>query len=224
MRKIKIIPGEYYHIYNRGNNKQPIFLDEKDWVRFLFLIIYFQSPLIFQNIGRQVTYFVEHRVFNIPVPEKIINDRGIELISFTLMPNHFHILVRELKQNGSSNYMQRVLNSYTKYFNTKYKKSGHVFQGPFQYIHIKNDNQLLYLSAYIHRNPREINEWINKEYTFPYSSYQDYINKNRWGDFLKTDIITNQFSSGEKYKSFVETSGAKESPKIIDEKLLLDNC
>ncbi len=224
MRKTKIIPGEYYHIYNRGNNKQPIFLDEKDWSRFLFLIIYFQSPIIFQNIGRQITYFVKHRVFNIPVAEKIINDRGIELIVFTLMPNHFHLLVHELKQNGSSNHMQRVLNSYTKYFNAKYKKSGHLFQGPFQYVHIKDDNQLLYLSAYIHRNPRDINEWLDKEHIFPWSSYQDYINKNRWAELLKPGIITEQFSDVEKYGSFVETSGAKESPEIVDEKLLLDNC
>jgi len=224
MRKTKIIPGEYYHIYNRGNNKQPIFLDEKDWSRFLFLIIYFQSPITFYNIGRQVAYFVKHRVLDIPMTEKMLNDRGVELISFTLMPNHFHLLVHELKQNGSSNYMQRVLNSYTKYFNTKYKKSGHLFQGPFQYVHIKDDNQLLYLSAYIHRNPREINAWINKEDIFPWSSYQDYINKNRWGELLKTGIIIEQFPDVEKYRSFVETSGAKELPKSIDEKLLLDNC
>jgi len=225
MRKIKIIPGEYYHIYNRGNNKQSIFLDEKDWSRFLFLIIYFQSPLIFQNIGRQTSHFVKHSVFNIPneIVKEIIDKRIIELTSFTLMPNHFHLFTHELKEMGTSQYMQRILNSYTKYFNTKYKKSGHLFQGPFQYVHIKNDSQLLYLSAYIHRNPREIKEWTNKEHFFPWSSYQDYINKNRWGELLKTNIITDQFSGAEKYKSFVETSGAKEFSKLLDEKLLFNN-
>ncbi|PIS17466.1 MAG: hypothetical protein COT59_00505 [Candidatus Nealsonbacteria bacterium CG09_land_8_20_14_0_10_42_14] len=225
MRRIKITPGEYYHIYNRGNNKQPIFLDERDWLRFLFLIIYFQSPLTFYNIGRQITHFVKHSVFNIPdeVVKEIINRRGVELINFTQMSNHFHLTIHELKKMGTSQYMQRVLNSYTKYFNTKYKKSGHLFQGPFQCVHIKDDNQLIYLSAYIHRNPREIKEWINKEHAFPWSSYQDCINKNRWGELLKPGIITEQFSSGEKYKYFVETNGAKEFSKLLDEKLLFDN-
>ncbi|PIU99599.1 MAG: hypothetical protein COS58_01470 [Candidatus Tagabacteria bacterium CG03_land_8_20_14_0_80_41_22] len=65
MRKIKIVPGEYYHIYNRGNNKQNIFLDNRDWARFLFLILYFQSPECFYNLSRQISYFVRNRVFNI---------------------------------------------------------------------------------------------------------------------------------------------------------------
>lgn len=224
MRKIKIIPDEYYHIYNRGNNKQPIFRDEKDWARFLFLIIYFQSRLTFYNLGRQVAHFVRHSVFNIlhEVVEEIIKNRSVELINFTLMPNHFHLIIRGLKEKGISQYMQRVLNAYTKYFNTKYKTSGHLFQGPFQIVHIENDNQLLYLSAYLHRNPREIKEWLDKEHLFPYSSYQDCVNKNRWGALLKTDIITKQFPSREKYKSFVETSGAKDSTQILNKKQLLD--
>ena len=65
MRKTPIAPGEYYHIFNRGNNKQIIFLDKRDKVRFLFLIIYFQSDIIFENLGRQVSYFLKTGVFNI---------------------------------------------------------------------------------------------------------------------------------------------------------------
>lgn len=224
MRKIKIIHGEYYHIYNRGNNKQPIFLDERDWIRFLFLIVHFQSQLSFNHLNRQTTYFVKHRVFNIPdkVLENIIKDRGVELVSFALMPNHFHLIMRELKEGGISRYMQKILNAYTKYFNAKYKTSGHLFQGPFRFIHIKDDRQLLYLSAYIHRNPTEIQEWSNRERLFPYSSYQDFIDINRWGELLKSSIVTEQFSDAEKYKSFVKTSGAKDSTQIFTKEILFD--
>lgn len=222
MRKIKIIQGEYYHIYDRGNNKQSIFNDERDWIRLLLLIFCFQSPLTFHNIRRHVNYFVQHRVLNIPeeMMKEIIKNRYVELVSFTLMPNHFHLILRESKQGGISQYMQRVLNAYTKYFNAKYKTSGHLFQGPFQAVHIKDDNQLLYLSAYIHRNIREIKEWTDKEHLFPWSSYQDYIGKNRWGELLKKDIVSEQFPSNEEYRLFVEKSGAKELP--IDKKLLFD--
>ena len=65
MRTVSIAPGEHYHIFNRGNNKQLIFLDERDWVRFMFLIIHLQSPIVFQNLSRQVNHFVKNRAFNI---------------------------------------------------------------------------------------------------------------------------------------------------------------
>lgn len=211
MRKFKAVPGEYYHIYNRGNNKQNIFIDKSDWVRFAFLIIYFQSPIVFSNIGYSVSNFNKYQVYGISkkILEKILENRNVELINFTNMPNHFHLTVMEIEENGISSYMQRVQNAYTKYFNTKYKKSGHLFQGPYNIVHVKNNEQLLHLSAYIHRNPREIKQWKNKEDKYSWSSYQDYINENRWGELLKPKIILDQFSNKEEYGNFVNTSGTK---------------
>lgn len=214
MRKIKIAPGEYYHIYNRGNNEQKIFLDNRDRIRFLFLILYFQAPLVFHHISRRVSYFVQHRVFDISkkVTEEIIEKRYVKLVGFVLMPNHFHLIVYVVRENGISQYMQRVLDAYTKYFNTKHERSGHLLQGPFQIVHIKDNKQLLYLSAYIHLNPREIKGWKNKEHLFPWSTYQDFIEENRWGKLLDSRIIMGQFSNGEEYKDFVRSSGAKKLP------------
>jgi len=212
MRKERFVENEYYHIFNRGNNKQLIFKDEKDWARLLFLILYLQSPTTILNVGRQINYFIKHGLFNIlrNTEEEIIKNRYIELIVFELMPNHFHLIVRELEKGGISNYMKRILGGYTKYFNTKNKISGHLFQGPFRAVHIEDNPQILYLSAYIHNNIRELKEWKGKEELFPYSSFQDYIKENRWGELLRTDIIKNQFHSTEKYKLFVKESGAKE--------------
>lgn len=220
MRKIKIALGEYYHIYNRGNNKQEIFLDTRDWIRFLFLIIHNRSSQVFYNLGRQVSYFVKHSVFNIDNDclEKINKSRSVELVSFALMPNHFHLLVKESSENGTSTYMQRVLNAYTKYFNTKYKRSGHLFQGPFQVVHVKTNNQLLHLSAYIHRNPRELAGWKNKEDKYPWSSYQDCIGFDRWNKLLEHLVLTKQFKNNNEYRMFVETNPAKK----LAQELLLD--
>jgi putative transposase len=211
MRNIKIAPGEYYHIFNRGVNKQIIFQDNFDRVRFLFLILYFQSPVVLSNMGRPVKYFVKHRVFNIEKEKvhKIAKDRFVELTSFCLMPNHFHSIVKEVEEKGIARYMQRVLNSYTKYYNTKYNKSGHLFQGPYKAVHIKNNKQLLHLSAYIHRNPRELKEWFNKENIYPWSSYQDFVNKNRFEELLVPDIINGQFENKSEYDKFVKTSPTK---------------
>lgn len=215
MRNIKIAPGEYYHIFNRGVNKQLIFHETTDWARFLFLILHFQSPVIFQNIGRPTKEFVKHSVFNINSDE-IIKKRYVELTAFCLMPNHFHLIVKEVEEGGISQYMQRVLNSYTKYFNTKYKKSGHLFQGPYKAVHVGNNEQLLYLSAYIHRNPREFTNWSGKEDKYQWSSYQDLVKQNRFEKLINSDIITDQFKNKNDYNNFVKTSGAKILKQDLD--------
>lgn len=224
MRKILIAPGEHYHIFNRGNDKQLISLDNKDRARLLFLIVYFQSPVAFYNLGRQTSYFVKNRAFNIADEkvQQILKERYVELVNFVIMPNHFHTTVCELKENGIARYMQRVLCAYTKYFNTKYKKTGHLFQGPYKAVNIGNNDQLLYLSTYIHRNPREIPGWKNEEFAYPWSSYQDYSKENRWNGLLKQDIVIQQFSNKNEYKDFVETSIAKQSKKYLDGDLLID--
>jgi len=213
MRKTQFAPGEYYHLCGRGNEKQNLFLDKRDYIRFLFLILYFQSGVIISNIGRHVSLFIKGSAFNISKKKrsKILKNRMVELISFTLMSNHFHIIIRELKEGGISEYMQRILTAYAMYFNTKYKKSGHVFQGPFQSVHIEDNEQLLYTSAYVHRNLREIKRWRNKEHLYQWSSYQDYLGENRWDEFLKPDIILEQFKNVDEYKKIVDESGAKEN-------------
>ncbi len=217
MRKVKIAQGEHYHIYNRGNRRQSLFLDDSDWSRFLFLILYMQSPAPVTNIGHRVKLYLKHKTFSLydVLVEDICKRRYVDLINFCVMPNHFHLTVYEREKSGIARYMQRVLNAYTKYFNVKYKKEGHVFQGPFQAVRVTTNEQLLHLSAYIHRNPRDIREWRGKEGTFPFSSLPDYISENRWGELLVPKIILEQFKDRADYKKFVDTS----STKILEEKL-----
>jgi len=162
-------------------------------------------------MSRPVKQFVKHSVFNIDqeTQQKISKDKFMELTSFCLMPNHFHLMVKEIEENGIARYMQRVLNSYTKYYNTKYNKSGHLFQGPYKIVHVENNDQLLYLSAYIHRNPRELKDWFKKENIYPWSSYQDMTKKNRFEKLLVTDIINGQFENKKEYEKFLKTSPAK---------------
>jgi putative transposase len=212
MNRENISVNEYYHIYNRGVGKKIIFKDDRDRIRFLFLILYFQAENNFPQISRIITSYVKHRVFDIEsdIKNDLISKRFVELTSFVLMPNHFHLIVKELKEGGMGKYMQRVLNSYTKYFNTRYGISGHLFEGPYKAVHVEDNEQLLYLSVYIHLNPRELNEWHKKEDIFPWSSYQDYVTENRFGEIIKTEIVTEQFKNGKEYKNVVETSGAKE--------------
>ena len=165
------------------------------------------------------TEYVKHPMFNISEDQTkdVIQSRFVELHNFAFMPNHFHITVYESKKDGIVQYMQRTLNAYTKYFNTRHQQSGHLFQGPYKAIHIQNENQLLYLSAYIHRNPRELRSWKNKEHRYPWSSFQDYCRENRWGKLLAREFIVEQFSNGKEYRKFVEKSGAKKLDKELSD-------
>lgn len=209
-------PFEYYHIYNRGNRKQDIFRGEDDRARFLLSLLLFQHPDPPIQLNRIVRRYVQHRMLDISDMAR----RLVELVAFVLMPNHFHCMVREVQPGGISKYMQRFLNSYTKYFNTKYELVGHVFQGPFQAVHIEDDNQLLYCSAYIHRNPRELSGWRDREHEYPWSSFPDYIGANRWGALLQPDIVLDQTGRGDRYRRFVVESRAKD--RIMDPALQVD--
>lgn len=142
--------------------------------------------------------------------KEILKNRSIELVSFALMSNHFHLLVRNLDDGAVSVYMHRTLTAYGKYFNARYGKRGHVFGAPFTAVHTKNNTQLLHTSAYIHKNPLSIKSLDKKIDRYPWSSYQDYLGTNRWGKLLATSVVTEQFGSQDAYKSFVTTSLAKE--------------
>ena len=126
------------------------------------------------------------------------------------MPNHFHFLIKATKDGGIKKYMQRVGTAYAKYFNTKYQQTGHLFQGGFKSVHVASNSQLLHLSSYIHKNPREIKSWHGRETKYPWSSYQDYVKKNRWGKLLNLDPIMEQFDDHQEYEKWVRDNPAKE--------------
>lgn len=196
-------------MFNRAVNKQTIFRDTRDYARFLFLILYLQSDVKYPQIGRIVKEFVKSSAFDTGDEDYIVKNRSVELVAFCIMPNHFHLILKEVKEGGISEYLQRVLTAYSKYHNLKYEKSGHVFQGPYRFVHIDNDRYLKYLSAYIHRNPIEILGWRHRELEYPWSSFQDFVNENRWGKLLVPNIVSDEYSGGKSYLRFVNTSPAK---------------
>lgn len=212
MRYENFAEREHYHVFGRGANKEKIFIDDQDKARFVFLITHFQSPIKVYNISWYTDSFIKKGFFGIKEDkiDEILRHQSTKLVAFALMDNHFHLLIQNLEDGILSVYMHRVLTAYSKYFNAKYKKKGHVFEGPFKAVHTKNNDQLLHLSSYIHKNPKEIEGWDSTYDKYPYSSYQDYIGLNRWGNFLSTDIVLKQFKDQNKYRDFVRASTAKE--------------
>lgn len=120
------------------------------------------------------------------------------------MPNHVHLTLHNLCEAGVSEYMHRVTTAYAMHFNTKYDRTGHVFQGRFKVKLVTDDAYLHQLSAYIHNNAKDLKKWHGKEKEYPWSSYTDYEN-NRWGELLKPGVVMETFKDFEEYQEYVES-------------------
>ena len=148
-RPIPFINEEFYHVYNRGVNKRKIFLDSADYTRAIATLNYY----LFSGHTQRFSYYT--RMSNTNKEEYIqnITNQIVSLTAYVLMPNHFHFLVTQTEEAGISNCLRLFQNSYTRYFNTKHKRIGHLFQGQFKSVHIEDTAQLLHVSRYIHLNP-----------------------------------------------------------------------
>lgn len=204
MRDFPFITGYYYHIYNRGVEKRDIFTNHWDYMRFLeTLNFYRKKPLStkLSDFRRGVVKF-----------KKVKNQiEIIRIFCYCFMPNHFHLLIQQLKEGGISDFLRKISNSYTRYFNTKYDRIGSLFQGTFKSKFIESDEYLLQLSKYIHKNPFPLVKWKDKNY--PYSSYKYYLSGDNH-PFCDTEFISSYFSKNNPnldYKSFVEESELEDS-------------
>ena len=144
----KIDTDKVQHIYNRGCDKRDIFLDEQDHFRFM-------DYLIRLNTKRRV----KHRD---KIKTQSFKDNLVLIDCFTLMPNHFHLCLKEVQKGGIGKFVGKIESAYTNYFNNKYSRSGVLFQGEFKNINVLDQNQLEYLRIYIKNNPAKL---INKDYS-----------------------------------------------------------
>ncbi len=198
--------GEYFHIYNRGNGKNNVFLDEEDY-RFFILKLN-------QNLFPD-TYKTKYS-YSTPLPKE-----SFSIICYCLMPNHFHFLIRQNREIPISKLMLKVCTSYSKYFNKKYKSVGHIFQDQFKQIWVDDNSYLVWLSAYIHENPKVAGLASNST-DYNWSSYSDFAGLNRGPIKCDREVIMEQFTSFKDYSGFVDSSVEIMKGKKDVESLLLD--
>ena len=181
-RNLVFAENEYYHIYNRGVEKRKIFLDKNDYKRFIFLLFVANS-----DIAVHLSNYKEFSLLEIPKGDSLVY-----IGAWCLMPNHFHILLKEKQKDGISLFMKKLLTGYSMYFNTKYNRKGNLFERPFKAKHLDTDNYLKYQYTYIHLNPIGIidSKWKENKIkdrkkarefldSYQYSSFFDYLEKGR---------------------------------------------
>lgn len=202
-RKTPLVPGEIYHVFNRGISLQPIFFDKRDYQRFFNAMTYYQNCEPPMKLSLFLTSSQENRKKFIE-ESRAKEDFLVEIISYCFMPNHLHFLLKQLVENGISTFMSNLINSYTRYLNTKRKRNGPFFQGRFKAVRIETNEQLLHVSRYVHLNPLTslVVRNVSQLEKYEYSSFPEYF-REAGESSCKKGIILDQFKSKEDYQKFV---------------------
>lgn len=180
----ELAPGSIVHVYNRGNNREKIFYDNKDYEAFLF------------RISLTLGYRPEELKRIIAIPNSRVRINAVKkddfrLHAFSLMPNHFHLLIEQCGDIPISKLISKICTSFSMYINKKYKRVGHVFQERFKSVLIESNDQLMWTSAYIHTNSVKDGITKNPE-EYNWSSYSEFIGK-RDLPIVHTDLLLSIF-------------------------------
>ncbi|MBI3887807.1 transposase [Candidatus Microgenomates bacterium] len=209
----------FYHIYNRGVEKRKIFLDQQDYAVFLSYLKTYLLPkdlIALHSVAtsKETTSVQKDKALKIL---KMKNFNGIvELLCYCLMPNHFHLAIKQTTADGINHFINALGTRYAGYFNRRYHRVGPLFQGVYKAVLIDSEEQLLHLSRYIHLNPGKNNpsqqnslpeylrlrttSWIKPEYvlrnfskTCPNLSYADFMGLSQVGEYLKDIMIEEDY-------------------------------
>lgn len=215
-RKTSFGINNFYHVFNRGVEKRKIFLTNKDYQRFLLLLFFCNG-----SVPIQMKEILRQGFSQGPSLGKF--ERGKQLVdigAYCLMPNHFHLLLKERVENGVTNFMRKLCTGYSMYFNIKNNRVGSLFQSRFGAQHLDKDIYLKYIFAYIHLNPIKLAEpsWKEENYfknlknvkeaekfleNYYWSSYGKYIGKNNTDPILNTRAFPKYFDNIKEFKNFI---------------------
>ncbi|MFA6274182.1 MAG: transposase [Candidatus Paceibacterota bacterium] len=216
-RKNSFAVGEYYHLYNRGINKRVIFQNDTDYRRFILLLFIANSKNSFRLddlINKQKKTFEE-------ILQMDHGETLVDIGAWVLMPNHFHILIREKTEGGISKFMSKLSTAYSMYFNIKNERTGALLCRPFKSVLVKDDIHLKHLFGYLHLNPLKLKfkDWQDtvkkgdkeaKEMkifldSYIYSSYLDYLGKERIENcIISTKKFPEYFFEEHEFENFIE--------------------
>ncbi len=201
---------EFIHVLNRGVDKRKIFLDTQDYFRFVHDLFEFNDQ---QRVN---TTFYAFKKSN-DIASRNIENRHRKLLvfvhAFCLMPNHFHLLLSPLVEDGITRFMKKLDMGYAKYFNEKYERKGALFEGRYKSVLVTKESHFIHLPFYIHLNPLDLitPEWRNGEIINPkksrkflesyrWSSFLDYIGIKNFPSVTQRDFLSKYFCGTRNYK------------------------
>jgi len=172
-KRLPFVHGGYYHIYNRGAGCQLIFREERNYIYVLRLL------------------------------KKVAGECGVTVIAYSLLPNHYHWLLRQDSETPAGKVPTRVFGSYSQAFNRAYQRSGTLFEGPYKALAVDTDDYFVNLCSYIHLNAVH-HGLVNTPDDWPYSNYLEWIDK-RPGTLVDRDLVRAYFAAPQAYQDFIES-------------------
>jgi putative transposase len=222
MRKKPLANNEYYHIYNRGVDKREVFSDDRDYVRFLLSI----DLLNDEKDGLMIMW----RDYQRCVKNANLNDflklnfrkreRLVDIISFCLMSNHYHFVLKQNVEKGIERFLQKLGTSYTKYFNKKYQRNGSLFQGTFKSSHISSNGLLLRMAVYASCNS-EIHK-VSPANNYPWCSFAVHLGRQK-SDIVNNGLLSEHFKSGKDFEEYANENILDFQERKQDQEMFLDS-
>lgn len=204
---------ELVHTLNRGVDKRKIFMDEKDYVRFIHDLYEFNDENWVSNVLYRSVKSMDIASPYIKKPRELL----VDIHAFCLMPNHYHLLLSPLVEDGISKFMKKLNMGYAKYFNEKYERSGALFEGRYKRIPVEKEAHFIHLPFYIHFNPLDLfmPEWrdgtiknykkaVNFLENYRWSSHLDYLGKKNFPSVTNRKFLLDFFGGHAEYKKRVE--------------------
>ena len=208
-----------YHILNRGVDKRKIFLDVQDHLRFIHDLFEFNDEdsvnTAFHSFKRKYGEYYDVRRRNIGVIKKERKPRKmlVDILTFCLIPNHYHLLLIPRVQNGIALFMKKLNGGYAKYFNARYERKGTLFEGRYKKVIIKDEAHFIHLPYYIHLNPLDLitPEWRERKLSnftkamkfldsYRWSSHLDYAGEKNFPSVTQRDFLLEFFGGHKQYK------------------------
>lgn len=173
-------PQEWYHCFNRGVDKRRVFQNERDYERFL-LLMYVANDTESVHLSN-----VKPNDLATVLSDKNAKKREllVDIGSYCLMPNHVHIVLKEIEPGGISQFMQKIFTGYTMYFNKRYERTGALFAGTFKSKHVYDDRYFKKVVSYVHLNPLELFDKHWQKHTANTERFETYLSAYRYSSLL----------------------------------------
>lgn len=229
MQKPTFVGDQIYHVYNRGVEKRTIFEDEKDYFRFMHNLFEFNDSAPAGKFSDKkldkIKTSTKDKLAEVAPPNVKKRELLVEILAFCLMPNHYHLILKQKKDKGIVDFMRKIGTGYSMYFNQKNERVGSLFQNRFKATVVDTDQYFLQLSRYIHLNPigiitdQENPTWPTK-YKFlkqyRWSSLPDYLNINNFASITSRDLLNGFFQNQDDHKTFLAQATEEEFADISE--------
>lgn len=213
-RKNYFRENTFWHLCNKSISNFGIFKDPSNSRRFIEVLDYYNNS----NFKVKYSLAIKNNIYsynNLLIPK---NDSFIKILTYCIMPDHYHLVLKILKRDILSKYINDIENSYTHFFNRKFDRKGPLWQSSFRSVLIKTIEQLLHVTRYVHINPTTSN-LVDKPEDWPFSSYKDIISNSK---FLKEFLPEISISNPKSYKKFIEDNIDYQKKLKHIKKLLLE--